>query len=114
MDKDKIQKEEKELRERVVKHIRSHIEAAAMQNGTDPVLNLEYARNEFKQTLKNLGFPYSLLVVRAMIEGAIYISVAKQMGNITFPPEMSLGLLYLFEEELVKQKEERLKDINSI
>lgn len=114
MDPKEIQRTEYAMRKKVVKIMRSTIEASAMQNGTDPVENLKYVKDDFKRMLKEMELPFTLLVVRAMIEGATYIRTAQKMGTITYPPEMSLGLLYLFEEELEAEKNKRLEDLEKI
>ena len=107
-----IQKIEYERRANVVKQMRIIIESSALKNGTDPILNIKSARDGFKQTLKDMDLPFSLLVINAMIEGALYIQEAQKMGTKTFPPEMSLGLLYLLEDEMIKERDEKLKDLN--
>lgn len=111
-ERQKIRREEYENRKKICEAMRGAIDIGARATNTDPAKNLEYVKEDFKKVLLEMELPFTLITIRAMIEGASYIRTTQKMGNIIFDPSLSFGLLILFEEELMRERDEKLKALN--
>lgn len=103
---------EYKIRQGVVEALMASIKISCQMHNLNQDEALKMTRDAFKSTLKAVDLPYNLMTVRAMIEGAVYIKTAQKMANALFPAEMSYALLLLWEDELIKEKNEKLAGLD--
>lgn len=108
----KIREQDYRVREELAKALLSAIKISCELYHKDPEESIAAVRDNFKATLRAVDLPYNLLTIRAMIEGIIYSGKPINLPNMAFDKNLAYVFLLLWEQELIREKEKKLKSVN--